>query len=482
MKKLVLIVIDGMRPLSMAQAIAAGGAPVMARLLRDGFGVDNCVSSFPSLTPVATSTIVTGQTVDAHHVPSMNWYSRPEQRYIDYGTSLPAARRAGVISVLRDLVYRLNEEHLSRETPTFFETLEAADVSCACTTYMVYRGPHRHEHTGTGAAGLLAQATGLGRPGFGPSQLIYADVFDSLGTPCRSRYGLPGLRDQQGSCAGIHLVQDGSFDFMLLSLPDNDHLSHRGGPDSQVTSIARADAEIAKVFDAGGGYDEFLQDHAVIVVSDHSHSHVSAGLDVIGSLRDWNILEPRQKQKKPAELAVCPAARFASVHLLQERNRAAARERLTAQLRKTAQVDQVMWLDGEEAAIATAVGELRFAPGSTLQDGRGNSWDVEGDLSTVDLRAADGLAVMKRYPDALGRIWAALHTPHIGDVLLTPELGTEFLDWGGVHHAGGGTHGSLHREDSNAQLIVTGTGEEREHQSAWSIADVHSLVLEHFGV
>ncbi len=482
MKKLALVVIDGMRPISLTQAVAAGGAPTLARLLRDGYATDRCVSSFPSLTPVATSTIVTGETPDRHLIPSMNWYSAAEARYVDYGSSFPAARRAGLITVLRDLVYRINEEHLNRDTPTFFESLEAAGVRSACTTYMIYRGPHEHESAGSGVSGLLAQATGMARPAFGPSELIYADIFDSLGTPCRSRYGTPGLRDQQGSCAGVHLVQQADCGFVLISLPDNDHLSHRFGPDSQVRSIARADAELAKVFKAAGGYDAFVAEHAVMVVSDHSHSEVHSGLDVIAGLRDWEILEPRQRRRKDTDLAVCPAARFASVHLLRERRRAENMLRLVRQLRQLRGVDQVMWMAGGEAAVANRLGELRFAPGASLDDDRGKSWDAEGDLSVLDLQAADGQVTSARYPDALGRVWAALQTPNIGDVLVTPELGVEFLDWGGVHHGGGGTHGSLHREDSNAQLIVTGTGEQREHQTAWSIADAHHLVLEHFGV
>ncbi len=482
MKKLALVVIDGMRPVSLEHAIAAGGAPTLGRLMRDGYSADRCVSSFPSLTPVATSNIVTGHSPDKHRVPSMNWYSASESRYVDYGTSFPAARRTGVVSVLRDLVYRINEEHLNRATPTFFESLEAAGVRSACTTYMIYRGPHRHESTGSGFSGLLAQATGMARPAWGPSELIYADIFDSQGSPCRSRYGSPGMRDRQGSCAAIHLMQHGEYEFLLISLPDNDHLSHRFGPDSQVRSIARADAELTKVFDAAGGYDQFVEQHAVIVVSDHSHSEVHSGFDIVGALRDWEVLEPRQRRHRHTELAVCPAARFASVHLMQDKHRDESRERLVRQLRRQRGIDQVMWLAGGEAAVATRDGELRFAPGEGVIDGRGAGWDVEGDLDVFDLHADDGQVEGPRYPDALGRAWAALHTPNIGDVLVTPQIGVEFLDWGGVHHAQGGSHGSLHRDDSNGQLIVVGTGEAREHQEAWSIGDVHHLVLEHFGV
>ena len=64
-----------------------------------------------------------------------------------------------------------------------------------------------------------------------------------------------------------------------------------------------------------------------------------------------------------------------------------------------------------------------------------------------------------------------------------PGLGgarLEFVDWGGADHVGGGSHGSLHRDDSEGVLLMCGVdAPERER---WALADVTPLVLEHFGV
>ncbi len=484
-KKLVLAVVDGMRPASLQAAIAAGTAPTFARLIREGYESGECISSFPSLTPVATSTIVTGTGPGEHGVPSMNWYKRDEQRYVDYGISFPAARRSGVISVLKDLVYRINQDHLSADTPTFFESLERAGVRCACTTYMIYRGPHEHDFKGTGVAGALAGVTGMSRPGFGPSDLMYGDIFDSLGTECRSSYGIPGKRDQHTACAGIELVLDGRYEFMLLSFPDNDNWSHRYGPDEQTHSIANADAQFQRVIDAAGGYRRFMDEHAVIVVSDHSHSKVTDSFDLVELLKghEWQVLEPRRGRKgKDAEIAVSPAARAANIYVLDRANRGTEVALLVEDLRREALIDQVLWLEEGAAHVVMGAAELTFKPGEQYTDPRGNSWDVEGDFAALGLEVSGGEIVSREYPDALGRAWSGLVCPGSGDVMVTPEIGLEFLDWGGVSHAGGGTHGSLHRDDSAAQLIVTGTGESRKDQRAWSIADVNSLVLEHFDV
>ncbi|MFT4048518.1 MAG: alkaline phosphatase family protein [Solirubrobacterales bacterium] len=484
-KKLCLAVVDGMRPASLQKAIADGTAPTFARLIREGYETGECISAFPSLTPVATSTIVTGKGPGEHGVPSMNWYKRDEKRYVDYGISFPSARRSGVIAVLKDLVYRINEEHLSSSTPTFFETLEAEGIRCACTTYMIYRGPHEHKFVGGGVAGAVAGVTGMARPGYGPSELLYGDIFDSLGTECRSSYGVPGKRDQHTACAGIELVLNGDYEFMLLSFPDNDNYSHRMGPDEQPVSIANADQQFQRVIDAAGGYRRFMDEHAVIVVSDHSHSTVHEGVDLVELLKDhdWSVLEPR-KGKRPgdAEIAVSPAARAANIYVLDPVHRGGRLPLLVEDLRREATIEQLFWLEDDEAWCCLGEAELHFKPGTQYVDRRGLSWDVEGDLVVLDLFASGDEIHSEEYPDALARVWSALHCPGSGDLIATPELGYEFFDWGSSAHIGGGTHGSLHKADSAAQLIVTGTGEARAAQRAWSIADVHSLVLEHFGL
>ena len=52
-KKLVLAVIDSLKPEQLDRAVAAGEAPVLAKILEDGTYVRDCVSVYPSVTPVA---------------------------------------------------------------------------------------------------------------------------------------------------------------------------------------------------------------------------------------------------------------------------------------------------------------------------------------------------------------------------------------------------------------------------------------------
>ena len=59
MKKLVLVVIDALKPSMLERAIVSGRAPALARIRDEGVYVDDCVAAFPSVTPVCAASITT---------------------------------------------------------------------------------------------------------------------------------------------------------------------------------------------------------------------------------------------------------------------------------------------------------------------------------------------------------------------------------------------------------------------------------------
>ena len=487
-KKLVLAVIDAMKPVMLEKAIDSGRAPALSLLMEQGHHTGECVAAFPSVTPVCSASIATGAPPDRHLIPSMNWYHRGEARYVEYGTSFRASQAFGFKRSLTDTIYRMNGEHLSPDTPTVFETLDDADVRTAGTTYLMYRGRHRHEVTNETALTRIA-STVFKEPVLGPREFFYADLFASRRTGCRSQLGMPGVRDQHAGCVGQYMVEHDLFDFLLLSLPDNDTHSHKHGPDAQVTSLVAADQQLERLMHAAGGPEAFLEDHAVIVCSDHSQSLVEDEIDLFRAFEGFGVLPPsgvRETKDGTAEIAVCPSSRAAQVYVLDRDRRIRLVPRVVRTLLALEGVDLVMHLtdhpDGE-AAVRSERGELRFAPRGDLKDLRGSTWSVDGNLDVLALAVRDGRVTSAHYPDALARAWSALRCRTAGEVLASARPGWEFLDWGRSHHIGGGSHGSLHENDSLGSLLWCGTGPDSPAaREQWSLGDVGPMVLDHFGL
>ncbi|MBA3264236.1 MAG: alkaline phosphatase family protein [Thermoleophilaceae bacterium] len=461
-------------------AIEEGRAPTLAALRDRGTYIRDCLSTFPSVTPVASAAIATGCGPGEHHIPSMNWYHRGEERYVEYGSSFQATRAFGVVRSLYDTVYNMNMAHLTRAHKTVFEHLDDAGLRTACTTWLIYRGRTRHDPSGASVYRRIAEAAQFRHSVYGAGELFYADLFDSRNTGCTSALGMPGQRDQHTGCVGAYLVEHDLFDFLLFSLPDNDTYSHKAGPEGQVRSIGDADRALERIVHVAGGVEAFLEQHAVIVMSDHSQTSVEASANLADAFADARVLGPSDPAPTEAELAVSPAARSAMVYSLDESRRDELVAGAVATLRELEGVDVVATRSNGEALVHSGRGDLRFAPDGDLRDRRGRAWRVAGEHAALDLDVSGGRVVSATYPDVLNRLWSALECPHSGDVLASAELGYEFVDWGGAGHVGGGSHGSLHRDDSEGVLLLCGV--DAPDQQEWALTDVTRLVLDHFGV
>ena len=165
-KKLVLAVIDSLKPDMLDQAIEEGRAPALAALLR----ARHLRARLRVHVPVGHARWRRRRSPPAagpgeHHIPSMNWFHRGEERYVEYGSSLPATRAFGVVRSLYDTVYNMNLAHLSRAHKTVFEHLDDAGLRTACTTYLIYRGRTRHDPSGASVYRRIAEAAPVPPPG-----------------------------------------------------------------------------------------------------------------------------------------------------------------------------------------------------------------------------------------------------------------------------------------------------------------------------
>src|SRR5437660_7085375 len=154
---------------------------------------------------------------------------------------------------------------------------------------------------------------------------------------------MPGIRDQHTGCVGAYLVEHDLFDFLLFSLPDNDAWSHKNGPHAQVTSIAAADRQIERLMHAAGGADAFLDDHAVIVTSDHSQAAGEERIRLDQAFADFDVAAQTAASTIGAEVPQSPCQRAAMVYVLDEDGRDAVLTRSLAAVEGVAGIDLVLW-------------------------------------------------------------------------------------------------------------------------------------------
>src|SRR5438128_6383866 len=255
MRKVVLIVVDGLTPGLFEHAVETGRAPALAYLAEHGT-YRRAASTFPSLTPVCLSSIATGAHPDVHHVPHLVWWHRDEQRLVEYGSSFGAIRAAGLARALRDTIVDLNARHLSRDVETVYETLEDAGLTTAAINITCYRGRTRHLPTIPGAPAVN-----------GPKRFFFYSLYasDRTGAPIAVRNRAVGSIDAYAAWVGRWLVTRDGFDLLVYYLPDYDYASHAAGPDAAHEALARSDSAVAALMDAAGGREAFLERYAVVL-------------------------------------------------------------------------------------------------------------------------------------------------------------------------------------------------------------------------
>jgi hypothetical protein len=434
-KKLILIVIDGLTPATFEAAVGDGRAPALSFLAEQG-RYSRAVSTFPSLTPVCLSSIATGAHPDVHHIPHLVWYDRDRARIVEYGSSFAALRAAGMARSLLDTIINLNRIHLGADAVTVYEALEDADLTTAAINITCYRGHTRH----------LPTLPGLTIPAYGPKRFFFYNLFesDATGAPLAVFARAQGSIDGYAAAVGRWLVTRDGFDFLVYYLPDFDFASHMHGPDGALEALARSDAAIGALLDASGGPEEFLERYAVVLCSDHGQTHVDRHARLQGRFAGVPgvVVAASNRAGMIYRLPGCK---------LETRD-------LAEKLDDEVAVETVLFREGDEAVARSEGEELRFALD-------GDAWRTTGDEALL------------AYPDGLARAWAALNNPNAGDVIASATEGYEFADLAGRHHAGGGSHGSLGRGDSEVPMLTIGVDAQPQ-----SIVDIAPAVLQHFGV
>jgi hypothetical protein len=361
---------------------------------------------------------------------------------------------------------------------TIFERVEDAGLVAAAINYYVFRGRVRHplKHRPVAA---IARRIGVFDAAYGPKRFYFGELFASDRTGAPPNLGVHAANDAHAAAIGRWLVARDGFDFLLYYLPDVDMAQHRLGPEGAVDAVAVADRSIASLIAAGGGLDRFLERHALVLLADHGQTAARTACDVRPALADLKLFAGSLRSA-PDDTQVAVAASNRVCMLYRLAGAPSSRD-LAGRMAALDGVDLAAFLEDDDAVVLRGGSELRFRRGGPVVDRRGNEWTVTGDHGALGLITDGDVVAAPGYPNALERVDCLLRCVNAGEVVCSAAAGFEFVDGGGSHHVGGGSHGSLSADDSIVPLITVGvdtTGLPDEP----SITDVYGLVERHFGL
>ena len=478
-KKLVLVVVDGLGVPLLDRALEARRAPTIAALIERGERHPDCASSFPSLTPVCLSAIATGRHPDGSFIPGLTWYRRGEGRFVEYGSSFSATLVEGSHAAINDSILNLNHLHLSQNVRTVFELVEDDGLVAAAINYYVFRGRVRHplKHP---AVAALARKIGVFDAAYGPSRFYFGELFASDRTGASPNLGVHAANDTQAAEIGRWLVARDGFDFLLYYLPDVDMAQHKLGPAAARSTPWRAPTGRSRAWSTPAAGSTGSSRTTAWCCSPTTARRRRARRATCG--RRWRACacsSARCARRRAArQVAVAASNRVCMLYRLADAPELARprRARRRARRRRPGGV-----LRGRRRRAAARRRELRFRRGGPLRDRRGNPWTVTGDFAALGLEQDGDVVAAPGYPNALERVACLLECVNAGEVVCSAAAGYEFVDGGGSHHVGGGSHGSLSADDSVVPLITVGVDASRLPGEP-SITDAYGLVQRHFGL
>jgi hypothetical protein len=447
--------------------------PNLKRIADAGSMHQSSVTIFPSITPAATSAIVTGAYPAENGIAGASWYDPARKEIAYYGDDFWVIAKEGFGAFIRDFLVRLNGDRL--KAPTLFELIERTGRQAACINYLVYRGNVTHKVNMPWLMTIL--------PGVpftetveGPSVLCLGD-FVTENFPrgkkiedCGGVMHRFGMDDESGARMLCELAARGAMpEFTLAYFADNDYRSHDVGPHAALPVIDRVDRALGAMFDASGGAERFLRDTCVLVTSDHGHCEILADPGRAVIRLDHLLDEFRQADlargwREQDEILICPNMRAAQIYVRQPT--AVIVDRVARTALRDARVDLVLWhtrLAGaseDRYIVESQRGRLEFWRGEDgprhARDAFDTTWSWRGDEKALQLQTDGTFVDSTEYPNAFERIAGVLDGPTSGEIWVTAQPGCEFEVPGGNAHVGGASHGALHALDSLSPVVIGG--------------------------
>jgi predicted AlkP superfamily pyrophosphatase or phosphodiesterase len=484
MKKVVLLLVDSLMPNILEDGIRHRVVPALQFLTEHGKYWSDCVTVFPTMTASVDSSLVTGVFPNKHRVPGLIWYNPEEKTIINYINGWRTVIEQGLSICGQNVLYNLNEKHLSKQVTTLFEELADRGLTSASINTVIHRGPKKHS---VKPPFLIDLATGFrfrddisGPDVLTLGGLVQTNMEQKIPKHIRNLKNSFGICDKYAVHVAKELIQSKNQpDFMLVYLPDNDHKIHKKNPAHAEAPLIHVDKQIQAILNTFHSWDEALEQCIFIIISDHGQTRIGREkeflIDLDKLLKPFHVL-PLSEKVKDHDLVLCNNERMAYVYPLKNK----LQSEILQALFQDSGIDLLAWKKGNGIQVKEGgTGrEVYFEPYGPHKDIYGSTWTISGEWSVLDLKLDQGILYYNDYPDALARLYGSLYSQDIPMIVINARPRYEFLSRFYPNHLNGGCHGSLHKYDSNIPLIVAGT--ERTFVKPPRLVDLKNYILELF--
>jgi len=426
----VVLVADGARPDTLADAIVDGRLPALERLRHEG-GLHAVTSAFPSVTGPAYAPFLMGRFPGPVGLPALRWYDRARERctYPDY-------TRSYVGYQMREL-----DGDLAADAPTIFELVP--DSIGALN--MINRGLSRARRVDEPTVGRAVHAMQTHLRGNVAGWLdIDRDIGDRV----------------------VAHVRDRGPAFTFAAFTGVDKVSHAAGHGAPLVgdALAIVDDVVRRI---RADAERLGRDVHLWIVSDHGHSPVRQHEDLAGVVRGFGhrvMAHPWVFRPNPDVAVMVSGNAMAHVYVALERRIRPCWPDLRAE-----------WSGLVDLLLARPSVDLLLLPHGAGRcevrgRGRGTAF-VEHDGATYRYRRDDGdplgigadvegdegvayeATLPTDYPDAIVQIAHIAAAARSGEIILSASREWDFRSkYEPIPHVS--SHGALHREHMQVPLLV----------------------------
>jgi hypothetical protein len=477
-RPIILLAIDSLMHMPLQEAIRQKRTPALRFFMEHGQYFPDVVSSFPTMSVTIDSSLLTGTYPDRHRVPGLLWYHETEKRIVNYGNGKRELLKVGIKQVLLDSLYKLNNEHLSQDTKTIHEELALHQTSSASINGLVYRGSFLQQFNVPKLAvwlKLLPQKLRTHGPllfSFGALARLYSE----------NKYGhlwqKGGFNDKFSARELKYLIQQQKLPFFtIVYFPENDHSVHKNGP-MDISGLEKVDRQLQEVLGAYASWEEAVKRAIWVVMGDSGQTSIGASrsqalVHLLPMLGMYRISKLGKQVQENDQLFLCVNERMAYIYALHD---SLPLSQVAAHLQEDERIDVIAWKEEDLIQVRGGGKEstLAFHPNGSYRDPYQQTWMLNGDVSLLNIQATGETIEYGDYPDALARLYGALHSHPGRYLVITAKPGCEFVGESSPTHRNGAGHGALHKQDSFVSMIICGTDTVPQYKR---IVDVKDWIL-----